>query len=101
MEERFIPDVVSPVERPDGALCFAFCGDQLLVCQRDGQPTVTTLADLAQSNLIVEREYFLGHDGKHGPCFAADLGSAFQAPDRKSTRLNSSHSQQSRMPSSA
>lgn len=80
MEERFIPDVVSPVERPDGALCFAFCGDQLLVCQRDGQPTVTTLADLAQSNLIVEREYFLGHDGEHGPCFAADLGNACQAP---------------------
>ena len=30
-----------------------------------------------------------------------DLGLAYYAGDRKSTRLNSSHSQQSRMPSSA
>ena len=32
---------------------------------------------------------------------AARAGAAFVSPDRKSTRLNSSHSQQSRMPSSA
>ena len=33
--------------------------------------------------------------------FTADLGQGEELEDRKSTRLNSSHSQQSRMPSSA
>ena len=35
----------------------------------------------------------------HAPLFSMEEGAKFQ--DRKSTRLNSSHSQQSRMPSSA
>lgn len=80
MEEQFTPEVEPPVQRPDGALCFAFCADQLLVCQRDGQVAVPTLADLMPCTLAVEREYFVGHDDEHGPCFAADLGSVCQAP---------------------
>ena len=40
-------------------------------------------------------------DAEAHPCFALDENDPNYDRDRKSTRLNSSHSQQSRMPSSA
>ena len=46
----------------------------------------TQLRDIARDAATVAGEY---------------LASVFRRPDRKSTRLNSSHGEQSRMPSSA
>ncbi len=80
MNETFIPDVAAPVDRPERAPCFAFCADQLLVIQRDGATNVPTISDVSRAGLAVEREYFLGHEAEHGPCFAADLGANCPVP---------------------
>ena len=50
-------------------------------------------ADTLEGNALLKARYIF--DNYHLDCFPDDTG------DRKSTRLNSSHYQQSRMPSSA
>ena len=80
MNEKFIPEVAPPIDHPADALCFAFCGDKLLVHLRDGGAIVPTHAELAESPLSIEREHFLGQDAHNGPCFAADLGDEIEAP---------------------
>ena len=52
---------------------------------------------LYQSDLIT----FLAYDNEHHRIAIANTSGVLNSLDRKSTRLNSSHSQQSRMPSSA
>ena len=50
----------------------------------------------------ISRQDIAFHNQFELGCFTNSLGTAAATPiDRKSTRLNSSHSQQSRMPSSA
>ncbi len=80
MNEKFIPEVTPPTDRPSHALCFAFRADRLLVQLKDGQAQPPTLAEIEQSDLRVEHEYFLGRDSDYGPCFAADLGEEGPAP---------------------
>jgi hypothetical protein len=80
MNEKFIPEVAPPIDHPADALCFAFCGDKLLVHRRDDGAIVPTHAELAESPLSIEREHFLGSDAHNGPCFAADLGDDIEAP---------------------
>ena len=60
-------------------------------------PTVTAQIINMLYN-IVDRIY-IGHIPENGALALTGVGVCM--PDRKSTRLNSSHSQQSRMPSSA
>jgi NADH pyrophosphatase NudC (nudix superfamily) len=81
MNEKFIPEVSPPVDHPADALCFAFCGDELLVHRKDGGSVVPTLAEIGESSLHIEREHFLGQDTSNGPCFAADLPEDTQAPN--------------------
>ena len=81
MNEKFIPEVSPPVDHPADALCFAFCGDDLLVHLRDEGTVVPTLAEIGESALRIEREHFLGQDTNNGPCFAADLQEDAEAPD--------------------
>ena len=50
-------------------------------------------------NVIIEKKFGAPHITKDGVTVAKEIELATQ--DRKSTRLNSSHYQQSRMPSSA
>ena len=55
------------------------------------------------SYVELTNQTFAGNLFRQGGTFlgSTNKGNPFKFPDRKSTRLNSSHSQQSRMPSSA
>ena len=53
----------------------------------------------ANGEVLPVQIYYCPGDGyRSGPLITAEVG---EVPDRKSTRLNSSHIQKSRMPSSA
>ena len=79
---------------------------------RDQMPKVYDALKLEGSALTLEVQQQLGDgivrtialgssDGLRRGLMVTNTGAAITVPDRKSTRLNSSHSQQSRMPSSA
>ena len=72
-------------------------GDLALALSRRGA-TVTGL-DFSEAMLAVARQRAARHPAHPAPHY--QCGDAQQLPDRKSTRLNSSHGTTSRMPSSA
>ena len=79
--------------------------DELFICTKNGY--VTNDGDIKEDFM----QYIMRELGKPGIVKEGDISSGYhcmtipyledQLEDRKSTRLNSSHSQQSRMPSSA
>ena len=89
------------VDTPDRALARA--RSALRLRREDGAWVQTLKAQGAGVLVRLEHNAELPSDaGGAGEALPAlDLGRHLGTPDRKSTRLNSSHSQQSRMPSSA
>ena len=76
-----------------------FGSDALLLARFCEPKRAQKAADLCSGCGIVALEW---HDrGHRGPCIGLELQPEGSALDRKSTRLNSSHWKQSRMPSSA
>ena len=82
----------------------AILGDQVellslndISCQTDIPETAETL----EGNALLKSSYI--YKNYHLDCFADDTGLEVESlnGDRKSTRLNSSHANESRMPSSA
>lgn len=79
--EQFIPEVIPPDQPLSEAPCFAFCSDKLLVHTSNGKVDIPTRDVLIQAGIGLEREFYLGSDRHYGPCFAADLGETYTAPN--------------------
>jgi len=56
----FIPDVTLPEQETGDELCFAFCGERLLVKEVEGKPILPTLRELQTAKLTPLRRQVLG-----------------------------------------
>ena len=89
---RFMQEVIWPVIRPEALALLKKhrdAGEQLLIITATNEFVTRPIADALGVDELIAVE------------LVRDAEGWYSGEDRKSTRLNSSHSQQSRMPSSA
>lgn len=79
MSELFTPSAADPGQCDGPAWWFAFAGNRLLVCEKDGTATVPHSADLTHLGLTPLRTQFLGWLGKT-PCYSAELAKTTEPP---------------------